>query len=68
VSEDGTALSASDLAFTIGTQGLLFMFSPYEVASYAEGAFFVIVPWASLGSVLRPNIAHEQFLGRERTQ
>lgn len=34
--------------FVITKSGLTWLFSPYEVASYAEGEFFVKVSWAEL--------------------
>ena len=33
--------------------GMTWMFSPYEVASYAEGEFFVKVPWSELRPIMR---------------
>ena len=66
VLEDGFTMAAPDLAFTIGTQGLTCLFSPYQVASYAEGAFLVTVPWESLRPQLRPHIIPDRLLHEKR--
>ena len=50
------ALNRVDLTFTISDRGLVFLFSPYEVGSYAEGSFFVTVPWGALRPMLRPDV------------
>lgn len=41
--------------FTLAPAGLTILFSPYAVASYAEGAFAVCVPWSAIQSCLRTN-------------
>ena len=46
-------LSKNMLPFTVHSSGLTFYFSPYYVASYAEGAFEVHIPWKALQSLLR---------------
>lgn len=37
--------------FVVTPAGITWLFSPYEVASYAEGEFFVKVPWSELGGL-----------------
>jgi len=59
--EDFT-LDGVDLTFTIAERGLVFLFSPYEVASYAESALFVTVPLVALRPMLRPDILPERLL------
>jgi hypothetical protein len=52
---DGTVktLGAKDLrAFVLGPRGITFMFSPYMVASFAEGAFEVTIPWKMLSDIV----------------
>lgn len=39
-------------AFYANAEGLHFMFSPYAVGAYVEGAFFVTVPYPVLASVI----------------
>ena len=41
--------------FTVTTQGLQLLFDPYEVASGAEGAQMVHIPWSALKPFLRPS-------------
>jgi hypothetical protein len=44
------SFSAEELGnFTVTAKGIRFYFGPYAVASYAEGAFEVFVPWSDLG-------------------
>ncbi|MBK8134172.1 MAG: HNH endonuclease [Gammaproteobacteria bacterium] len=42
--------------FTIGTEGMSFHFSDYQVGSYAEGRPTVFLPYSSLESVVRKEI------------
>ena len=47
--------SAKDiLYFTVSAKGLTVYFEPYAIASYAEGAFVVTVPWDALMDVIDP--------------
>lgn len=46
-------LRKGDLSWAIRPAGITFVFSPYEVASYAEGALEVFLPWKVLGSYIR---------------
>lgn len=46
-------LEKNNLPFTIIPAGLAFHFSPYSVASYAEGEFDVVVPKKTLKDVIR---------------
>ena len=36
------------------SSGLVFNYEPYAVGAYAEGAFFIFVPWRSFASYLSP--------------
>ncbi len=40
--------------FTVTHQGLQLLFDPYEVASGAEGAQVVHIPWSALKPFLKP--------------
>jgi len=42
--------------FVISRKGITWMFAPYEMASYAEGSFTVLVPWAELKGKISPVI------------
>jgi hypothetical protein len=46
---------AEGVNFTVRPFGLTFYFNPYDVGSYAEGAFEVRVPWSSLKKYLKPD-------------
>jgi len=51
--KDWKGLSASRLKQALPTRlGLLYHFDPYEVGSYADGAYTFIVPWGALGQEL----------------
>ncbi len=54
---DGSVkLKLRDLSvFNLSEQGLVFTFAPYAVASYAEGAFTVTVPYEKLNGQLEPD-------------
>ncbi len=39
----------------LGRKGMIFLYNPYEVAAYAVGPIELIVPYAQLKDVLRPN-------------
>jgi hypothetical protein len=41
--------------FLITKKGLLFYYNPYEIRSYAEGPMELLVPYASIGSLLKIN-------------
>ena len=53
---DGTvsALSEELEVFTLGERGLTFVFAPYAVGPYVQGAFFVTVPYEALRGSLEP--------------
>jgi hypothetical protein len=55
-------LNGTYLAWTLHPSGLTIYFSPYEVASYAEGAFEVHIPWKSLQTVLRADGIFKELL------
>lgn len=48
-------LDKDAMAFSIVPVGLAFHFSPYEVASYAEGHFRAVIPNRALASLYRPD-------------
>lgn len=48
--------------WNITKKGLLFTFDPYQVASYAEGAQYVIIPYAALKPIARPDGALAKFI------
>jgi hypothetical protein len=47
--------TTSNFYFT--STGIGFLYLPYEVASYAEGSFFVFVPYSDLKKYIRPSFA-----------
>lgn len=53
---DGSVrLRERDLSvFTLSARGLTFAFAPYAVGPYAQGAFFVTVPYARVRGLLEP--------------
>lgn len=46
-------LRKGDLSWVVRPSGITFIFSPYEVASYAEGSLEAFIPWKSLGNYVR---------------
>ena len=46
--------AAVDAPFTFSPAGVEFHFAPYHVGSYAEGMYYVLVPYSVLKPVLRP--------------
>jgi hypothetical protein len=48
--------------WNITKKGLLFTFDPYQVASYADGAQYVIIPYSALKSIARPDGALAKFM------
>lgn len=60
---DITSLSEEDLfTYIIRPQYIEFVFSPYHVASYAEGTFTVQVPYSKLTSYINPAGPLKQFV------
>jgi len=56
VSGATTALSLEEMgAFSLSPRGIRIYFDPYAVASYAEGAFEVFVPFGELPEVFNPD-------------
>ena len=52
-----TEFTAEDLGnFALSKKGITIFFAPYAVASYAEGAFQVTVPWTNLASLANKSI------------
>lgn len=66
--KDGTVkdftqtLKGDGVAFVILPAGIGFLFSPYEVGSYSEGDFRVVVPYGKLASAIRADgpLAHAE--------
>ena len=55
-----TALTADQhSSFAVSRAGITVFFAPYAVASYAEGAFEVTVPWDIVAPMLRPNLLQQ---------
>lgn len=46
-------------------KGLLFSFDPYQVASYADGAQYVVVSYAALKSIAKPDGALAKFIKQD---
>jgi len=56
MSERPKHLTAKDLEnFTLDAGGMSFHFSPYEVGSYAEGSFHILIRWSELRPFLDAN-------------
>lgn len=54
--EEGVLPKAENFAsWNISTQGLIFSFDPYQVASYAMGPSQVLIPYANLKGFINPN-------------
>jgi len=41
--------------FAITKEGLKFLYNPYEIAPYALGQQEIIIPYAALGELIKPN-------------
>ena len=55
IEDSSVTLTARDLGvFTLTGRGLEFVFAPYAVGPYAQGAFFVTVPYEQLQGLLKP--------------
>ncbi|MEM9290717.1 MAG: DUF3298 domain-containing protein [Acidobacteriota bacterium] len=50
--EDGFALNDN---FAVQEEGLRFYYSPYEIAPYALGPTDILLPWAEIRDLLRPD-------------
>lgn len=55
-------LRVGSQSFVIHPAGITFLFSPYAVASYAEGEQEVFIPWKALKDFLRKDGAAGEFL------
>ena len=52
-----TELSFSDLrAFTLSKTGITFLFSPYQVGSFAQGGFEVFIPYTDVEEYITPEL------------
>lgn len=61
-----TEFNEKDLrAFAISPRDLLFVFSPYSVASYAEGPFFVKVPYSEIRQIVNPDGPLIEFINHQ---
>lgn len=54
--------------FVVSPQGLTTIFDPYEMGSYAEGAYRVTVPWKQLAGVVKPNSPVQHWIPISTTQ
>ncbi len=53
-----SSLTTNDLtSFTLHQHGIEMIFNPYSVASYAEGAFVVPIPWETIAHLRPPQTA-----------
>ncbi len=60
--ENGTAVAVSDLAtFGLGPDGLTFVFDPYAMGPYVQGAFIVTLPYSELTALMEPRGALAAF-------
>ena len=55
--EPGTDSLDSFRTFTLGSEGVTFVFDPYAVAPYAAGTQQVLVPWTALAPALAEDFA-----------
>ncbi len=51
--------------FVIATDRLTYIFSPYEMGSYAEGSYIIDVPFAALGAKLDPSGPLKELLSKD---
>lgn len=42
-------------SFYVGKEGLVFLYNPYEIKSYAEGTTKLVIPFESLKNIAKPN-------------
>jgi len=58
------SFSEKDLGvFALSPEGIKFAFAPYAVGPYAEGSYFVIVPFRELEGIINPKGPLGQFAG-----
>ena len=57
--EDGEAAAfealKEDATFYPAEAGLVFIFDPYQVGSFAEGYYVVLIPYSQLRGIINPN-------------
>ena len=66
---DGTMknLKAGDMkAFVLGPQGITITFSPYAVASFAEGAFDVTIPWKIISDIVVKDPLMDRWISAQK--
>jgi hypothetical protein len=65
--EDGVAAASESLkkkaTFYPTKEGLIFIFDPYEVGSYAEGFYVASIPYSQLTNIINPQGPLAPFLG-----
>ncbi|MEQ9618159.1 MAG: DUF3298 domain-containing protein [Deltaproteobacteria bacterium] len=54
--------------FALSPAGLVFAFAPYTVGSYAEGPYFVNVPFSELEGLIDPRGPLKQFVGQAQSE
>ncbi len=58
-----TSFNEQDLGvFAISPEGIKFAFAPYAVGSYAEGSYFVVVPFREIKRIIDPKGPLSQFM------
>lgn len=61
--ESGTAVTLADLTtFGLGPSGLTFVFDPYAMGPYVQGAFIVTLPYSELTALMEPAGAVAAFV------
>ncbi len=64
-----TAFQEKDLSvFALSPDGITFAFAPYAVGSYAEGPYFVVIPYSELESVLNKTGPLKRFLEQGKSK
>lgn len=54
--------------FVLSPAGLVFAFAPYVVGSYAEGPYFVNIPFTELEGLINPSGPLQKFVGQTRSE
>jgi hypothetical protein len=68
VSGEVKELSDQDMnAFVLGPKGITIMFSPFAVASNAEGAFHVTIPWKMISDIVVQNPLLDRWIARQKS-
>jgi hypothetical protein len=48
--------------YTLTREGLAFLYNPYEIKAYAEGTTKLVIPYAEIKHIIRPNSIISRFL------